>query len=98
MSSSYLLAPLMATIDFRGWRLSSDEYGWALGRPRTRLTKEKELEIYLYKPTYYATLEGVLDGLIKRELRQADTTNAEDLMKLLREIKQEIASLLGAPA
>lgn len=86
----------MATIDFRGWRIQSDMDGWALGKPKTRLSKEGQRQIWLAHPTYYPTLDQALGGLCQRELRESDAANAKEILQLLRQLKQEIAELLGA--
>ena len=85
----------MATIDFRGWRIQSDSEGWALGKPKTRLTKAGEREIFLAQPTYYPTLEGTLSGLLQRELRDSDATTVAGIIALMREIQADINNLLA---
>lgn len=82
----------MASIDFRSWRIESDSEGWALGKPKTRLNKKKEREIFLDHPTYHSTLDQALAYLCQRELRESDAKSAAEITKLLREIKQELAA------
>ena len=85
----------MAVIDFRNWRIQSDAECWTLGKPKTRLNPKKQREIYLERPTYYATLNAALQGLLERELREADTQTAAELLALMQEIRQAIKGLAG---
>ena len=85
----------MATIDFRGWRLQSDPDCWVLGRPKTRRNKKQELEIFIQHPTYHATLDSALHMLMQRELREADTTTAAELLAFMRQMKQDISAALA---
>lgn len=80
----------MATIDLRGWRLQSDAEGWTLGKPKTRLNKKKQLEIFISQPTYYATLHRALQALLEREVRESDATSAQEVLKLIRQVQDEI--------
>lgn len=80
----------MATIDIRGWRITSDAEGWALGKPKTRLNKKKEHEIYLAQPTYYASLAAALQGLLQRELRESDAATVQEVLALIRQVEAEI--------
>lgn len=84
----------MATIDIRGWRITSDAEGWALGKPKTRLNKKKEHEIYLAQPTYYASLEGALKALLQRELRESDAASAQEVLALIRQVQAEIQEMM----
>lgn len=86
----------MAKIDFRGWRIESDGTGWAVGKPKTRLSKKKELEIYLAAPSFYATLESALAGLLQREVRESDACSAKEIIKLIQEIKADLKEFVTA--
>jgi hypothetical protein len=85
----------MATIDYRGWRISSDPECWTLGKPKTRLIKGKH-EIYLAHATYYPTLQQALQALIEKELRDSDAASATEVLTLLRTMKAEIAEMVTA--
>jgi len=86
----------MATIDFRGWRLESDSSGWACGKPRTRHTKAGQLEIFLYQPSYYPTLEAALQGLLKREIRESDASSVQEILALIKQVQADIKELVDA--
>lgn len=86
----------MATLDFRGWRIESDSSGWALGKPKTRLNKNKQREIFLEFPSYYSTLNATLQGLLERELRESDAASIIEVLALLREMRQELKELVPA--
>ena len=92
---SLTASPLMATIDFRSWRIESDAECWALGKPRTRLSKDKQREIYLENPSYHASLEQALRALLERELRGSDTRGAKQILEFLRQMKQDIFEAMG---
>lgn len=85
----------MATIDFRGWRIQSDSEGWTLGKPKTRLNKKKVLEIYLEKPSYYSSLEAVLCGLLRRELRESDAKSISEVLRLIQQVQAEIKEAIA---
>ena len=74
----------MAILDFRGWRIQSEPDCWMLGIPKTRLNKKGEREIFLQHPTYHATLDAALHMLMQRELRQADTKTATELLEFMK--------------
>ena len=85
----------MATLDFRGWRISSEPDCWVLGQPKTRLNKRKQLEIFIQHPTYHATLDDTLHMLMQRELRTADTKTAAELLAFLRQMREELSAALA---
>lgn len=86
----------MATLDFRGWRIESYDTGWALGKPKTRLNKRKQLEIYLHQPTYYPRLAAALQGLLERELKASDASTAREILELIRQVQAELRELIPA--
>jgi glutamate synthase domain-containing protein 3 len=86
----------MATIDFRSWRLQSDADCWILGKPKTRLNKKKERELFIEHPSYHHTLQAALQALLERELRQSDAKTAAEVLAELRSLRQEISELVPA--
>lgn len=85
----------MATIDFKGWRIESDPECWSLGVPAIRMNKKQQQEVYLKHPTYYPTLEQALNGLLQRELRQSDAKSVQEMIKVIKELREEIAAVLA---
>lgn len=86
----------MATIDFRQWRIQSDPECWVLGKPKTRLNKKKERELFIENPSYHATLQAALQALMERELRESDAKSAAEVLAELRSLRNEIAALVPA--
>lgn len=84
----------MARIDFRGWRIESDAECWILGKPKTRLNRKQQQEIYLSQPSYHASLSQALQGLLEREVRQSDAATASEIMQLLATLQAEIRELV----
>lgn len=85
----------MAILDFRSWRITSDSEGWTLGHPKIRMNKKKQQEIYLASPSYYATLQAALQGLLERELKESDAATAAEILSLLKQLKMEIKELVA---
>lgn len=84
----------MATLDFRGWRITSEPDCWVLGKPKLRLNKKQQQEVFLEKPSYHARLEHAIASLLEKELRESDAKSAAELLALLKEMKQEVKELI----
>ena len=83
-------------IRIKDWGIDADNRCYTIGKPKTRVNKNGDVEEYMADTKYYPSLPAALNGIReaeRRELVHSQSMTLEEAVKRIREFDERMTEL-----